>query len=331
MKKTAFYAFMMAAVVGTSFTACHDGDDDDEEGSSNYTSNFSNPKIDESIIGKASAKIGVYSYVLTSPEYADVYCYSLADKQTIMDNYMDESNQLTDEGVEYVGGSNFYGGFTPTWFEANVTAESDTAGTCWYLAPASGAYKSNNSALLCNPGSICKAFFSRHIAADITSVAALALVGDVKYIYVCPTALYNEMENGNTNGYISDYVTLPAGASIQVVVYGYVDSFNITSWDKTLNSFKNAFSSASGGGTLCTEVATLASADADGKVTVNKEWQKIDLSSIDDNYLFEVYIRVVGSDGKELSSYTLCDDLKTFLVSDITFEGKNSLLSAIGL
>ena len=331
MKKTAFYAFMMAALVGTSFTACHDDDDDEDGGNSDFTSDFSNPKLDASAIGTLTGKAGVETYVLTSDQYVDLYSYSFLDRQTIIDNYFDDNGHITDEGVAALGKTeNYYGGFTPTWFAADDDSdESNPDG--WYRIPASKSFHSGNSALICNPGIVCKTIFSRHIAADFDAAAAWLNVGKVKYIWVSPTALFEGLENNNTDGYIEDFVALPAGAQIQVVVYGYVDSFDISNWSKTIKSFENAFNVAKGGGQRCEDIKTLAIADEEGKVTVNKEWQKIDLSSISKNYLFEIDIRVVDKDGKSISNYSLPTDLTYILVDDITFEGKSMLSSILGL
>ena len=328
MKKTAFYAFMMAALVGTSFTACHD-DDDDEDGSfSDTQANFANTTIDASIIGKASGQLGLETYVLTSDEGIDVYSYSTLPQGTIIENYFDENGHITPEGIAALG-ENFYGGFTPTWQKAN---NSDEENPYAYLLPANkSSYNSGSSALICNPGLVCRAFFSKHLGLDAKSLQAAGLIGDAKYLYVSPIAIYNELETGNEEGLIENYVALPADNKIQVVVYGYVDSFDVTNLNKTLNSFKGAFASATSGGTLCADIKDIAVADGEGKVTVNKEWQKIDLSSLSDYYLFEIDIRVVGKDGKTNKDYELSDDLKLILVDDITFESKGigGLISGI--
>lgn len=317
MKRTLLNIAVLACT-STVFTACHK-DDEDGEKWGNYVSNFSNPFIEESIIGKASAQMGVNTYYLTSPEFCDVYCYSAADKAALIE-LMNTDASLTSEGVKYLG-ENFYGGFTPTWFAANDTTEDNPL---WYLTPISKSYYSNSSALLVNPGEVCKALFSKHIAADVKSLMSALLVDEISCMYVCAPKIYEALENNNQGNYewIDNYVALPAGNSIQLVVYGYVDSFNVSNWTKTLNTFKNAFKQAAQGGALCAQPITLASADANGKVTVNKEWQKMDLTDLDDFYLFEVYIRVVDANGKVNNEYALPDDLKYALIDDITFTGR---------
>ena len=330
MKKQLLFALGITCVASC-LTACHDDDDDD--GVSDFTSDFSNPKIDKSVIGTFTGKAGVETYILTSDQYVDLYTYSTLDKQTIIDNYFDETNpnHITDEGVAALG-ENFYGGFTPTYFNA-YDEDENTNPTYWFLLPASKTYHSGNSALICNPGKLCKTIFSRHIATDFDAAAAWLNVGAVKYIWVSPTTLYEGLEDNNADKLIDDFVALPAGAKIQVVVYGYVDSFDVSNVSKTITSFQKAFASATGGGTLCADIKDIAVADAEGKVTVNKEWQKIDLSSLSDFYLFEVYIRVVDKDGKSISSetYSLPSDLNYIYVDDITFEGKDVLSTILNL
>lgn len=313
MKKHLFFALALSCAT-LSLTACHD--DDSSDGSSedaSYIYSTSSIGIDESIIGSSTAKMGLFTYVLTSNSIS-VYCYNLGDKQTICENYMNADNTLTAEGIAYLG-SNFYGGFTPTWYPAN--SEDDDS---WYLTPAGGSYKSNNAALLCNPGVACKAMFHKQIAASASGLASIALVKEPVCLYACPIELYNDLESDSVQC-VDNYVALPAGDEIRLVVYGFVDSFNLSNWDKTLNSFKSAFSSATSGGTKCSSYITLAKADDKGKITVNKDWQKIDLADLKDFYCFECYIEVVKKDGTKDSNYELPDDLNMCLVSDISFNG----------
>jgi len=312
MKKTAFYAFMMAAVVGTSFTACHDSDGEDGEEGASYVFDSSSITIDESVIGKASAKSGVETYTLTS-NMISVYCYNLGDKQTIIDNYIGDSG-LTEDGLGYLA-DKIFGGFTPCAIDPNDENR-------WYLTPADTTDNAKNSSLICNPGTICKALFHKELAASATGLLSVALVKGPVCLYAAPITLYNELETNNADGLIDQYTALPAGDEIRLVVYGYIDSFNISNWSKTLDSFKGILTSVKNNGTKSANYVTLAKADANGKVTVNKSWQKLDLTDLEDFYCFECYIEVVKADGSVDSNYTLCDDLNFCSVKKISFDGR---------
>lgn len=313
MKKHLLFALGVACAA-TCLTACHDSDGSDDEDGASYAFDASSVVINESVIGSASAKTGVETYTLTS-NMISVYCYDLGDKQTIIDSYIDETtSNVTNDGLTYLG-ENFYGGFTPIWFDANDE-------NLWYLSPTDTTSNAKYSSLLCNPGDICKALFHKELAISTTGLMSVVLVKGPVSITVAPIALYSEMENGNSDGIISDYTALPAGDEIRFVVYGYIDSFNVSSWDKTLSTFKGIWNSTTSGGQKSANYITLAKADSNGNVTVNKDWQKMSLTDLDDYYCFECYIEVVKSDGTKDTSYTLCDDLKYCTIKNISFDGR---------
>ena len=336
MKKTAFYAFMMAAVVGTSFTACHDSDSEDEEGS--YVASFYSPKISESVFTKILQYGGVYSYVLQDggSGYVDAWHYSQLPANDIVDAGFDTTGVALDHSFMPTLFEKNGGGFTPAWTSANDSKD----GYEFYL-PISGEYHSSNgtNALICNPGQICKAFFSKHLSGDFDALLAAMSVGKLEKLYVQPNKSYKALYDSTfVAGYEAgafDVAALPANHKIVFQIYGYVDHFNVSSFKNVISTFKNAASKSAKGGTLGGEVV-LAESDANGNVTVNTEWQELDLSSLEKYYLYEAYINVIDTKtGQTSTSYTIDSssnlDLGYVWVDDLTFESANLLSKLVSL
>ncbi|MCR5695855.1 MAG: hypothetical protein K6G73_02640 [Marinilabiliaceae bacterium] len=330
MKKTAFYAFMMAAVVGTSFTACHDSDDDDGEDS--YVASFYSPKISESVFTKLTKYANLYSYILQDggSGYVDVWHYNMLPPDEIIASGFDTTGVALDHSYMKDLFGNSQGGFCPAWTSADDT-NSDNAP---YYLPISGTYhnESGSNALICNSGMICKALFSKHLSGDFDALLAAMSVGKLQKLYVQPNACYKALIDSENFGYEVNVTPLPANHKIVFRIYGYVDSFNASSFKKAINTIKDAGKSVSNGGKLGGEIV-LAEADANGKVTVNTEWQEMDMSALEKYYLYEAYVTVVDGNGKDSDTYTIENnaDLGYVWVDDLTFESANLLSKLVSL
>jgi len=323
MKKTAFYAFMMAAVVGTSFTACHG--DDDEDGDGDVVATFASPYIQYLPVQALSSKVGVNAYALSDDEHKiDVYHFNTDD----LSAYLDTTGE-TRISSQYLSKmwEGFYGGFTPTYCAANDENE--------YAVPMCHEFHSGNSALICNPGAACRSLIAKNypLEMDLTNLISSGLaaltVGDAKELYVCPTDYYTALTNSTVASELG-ITALPANHRIEFVMYGYVKSFSFTNFKQLLNTITEAGKSVGDGGEKCSDVKILAETDAEGNLTVNKEWQKVDLSDIGHYYLLEAYIRVVDKEtNKESSTYQIDASNNTYLgyvvIDGITFESKSIL------
>jgi len=328
MKKHLLFALGVACAA-TCLTACHDSDgSDDEDG---YVANFYSPKISESVFTKLLnyTGMGVYSYVLQDggSGYVDVWHYNTLSSEDITSTGFDTTGvQLSHDYMDDLF-QGFYGGFSPAWTSAN-----DEENSLEYYLPISGTYhtESGSNALICNPGSVCKALFSKHLSGDFSALLAAMSVGKLQKLYVqpnkCYKALYDETFTSNYNGI--DVAALPANTKIVFQIYGYVDHFNVSSFKEAINTIKNAASATASGGKLGGEIV-LAESDSNGKVTVNTEWQELDLSSLEKYYLYEAYIKVINSTTGKDSEYTIDANTNTDLgyvwVDDITFESANIL------
>lgn len=319
MKKHLLFALGLS-VVAVSLTACH-GDDDDEDG---IVATFNSPYIQYNPANTLTSKMGVNSYVLSNDDRKiDVYHFSTDD----LSQYLDTTGETRIQSSKLEDMWNgFYGGFTPTYFTADNTEE--------YAVPMCGTFHSGNSALICNPGMACRSIFSKHypleMAMDNLISAGLAALtmGDAQELWVAPTDYYQALTNEQ---YASDLdvAQLPANHRIEFVVFGYVKSFSFKNMKELITTTVNAAKQVGEGGTECASVAVLAETDANGAVTINKDWQKIDLSAdkFGHHYLFETYIRVIDkATGSESKSYTIDastnSSLGYVLVDDITFEAK---------
>lgn len=301
MKK--FFIFAVAlACANFTLVACDDDDDDDSEEDSTTTivADFtSGVTYDEALYSYATGIADVNTYIFTdADEVCDVYTYSTSEE---------------------VDSESWYGGFIPTWFTATDTATS-------VYAPISGTFNSGSGALLCNPGTACRAMFMQHSSSDYSLSSLLSSV-TLAGIYVNNTWLYKALANGDTD-VLDEYEIDPleAGQSITLVVNGYV------SGDYSYDSFSSFFSSIASdatvlltGGVQCENTVTLAECDSDGNVTVLEDWTFIDLSDMADYKLIEVSIETDGfDDDEELNDY-----LNIVLVDDITYASESTLSSLI--
>lgn len=323
MKKR-FSIMALALVAAFGFTACHD---DDEDENSATISNFDgSANIGLSIFDNISSKTGVYTFYITDEnQIADLYSFAYESKE--VSSKWGEPNgntvQFTAEGLVNYGEEAYYGGFCPTWF----TADDETQ----IYAPACKSYNGTHTgALLCNPGTVCKTFFTRHMALDMTSAMAAIKKLKVSSLYVCPIDAYNYIgvseDEKPYDGFAAD--SIPANHEIQFVVYGYVNHCSFNNIKDALSKLKSVAAEVGDGGLMCETPAVLAKTDEKGNLTVNKNWQKLDLSSIKDCYLLECAIRVVDTTtGKTSKTYVIDgennEDLNYVLISDIAFTGRS--------
>lgn len=307
---------MAAAVVATGMTACHNDDD----GDGNYVASF------ESVAGLSTlpgmgymANLGLYQYAMSDANgYTDAYIFTSAPYGNLnSEEATDDPNAGTTSVDVTQLAESYYGGFCPTTFAANSDEDNYT--------PACGEYHSGNGALICNPGLACKALFSRHIGADLSTLMGFMSVGKkVLGLWVAPTTemAYVDpvrFEEAKQKFELDNVEPLPANTRIEFVVYGYVESFDLSNFKKAVKTIKDAGAGMASGGKLAA-VVTLVSSDANGKVTVNSDWQYVDLSGTK-AYLWEAALRVVDQNGKTVDSYSLTDEMTNYcLVDDITYE-----------
>lgn len=309
MKK--YIALASAFACALTFSACHDDDDDDDK---DYVADFTTINQVSYIPGAQTAanKAGLNAFMLSDVNgYTDVTGYFIADTTEITANMKIDENMF----------ENFYGGFCPTAFEANDEQYD-------YFRPACDTYHSGTNALVCNTGTLCRALFTRrHFAASMTAIGSLFL-GDMEGLWACPTAAYNYLttEDGRKTLGVT---TSPKNIEIRLVVYGYIKTLSLGSWNTLKDMLKTNIKGANG--TQSKNYAVLAKTDTNGNWTVNKDWQYVDLDDIEDYYMFEVALQVVdASTGKTSSALTLEDygdgqnGLNYCMVDDITCEN-NSL------
>lgn len=306
MKK--YLALACAFACAPLLSSCHDDDDDDDD----YVADYSSVNKVSYIPGAQTAanKMGLNAFMLSDANgYTDVTSYM----------YADESEITAPLVIDEAKFENFYGGFCPTAFAA--TDESYP-----YFTPANGAYHSGSSALVCNPGTLCRALFARrHFAVDMSAAMSAFFVGDMEGLWVAPTAAYNYLttaEGLSTLGVTSS----PANIEVRFVVYAYIKSLGVTGWSSLLSMLKT---NATESDVRSASYAVLAKTDANGNWTVNKEWQYVDLDDVEDYYIFEAALQVVDSaTGKTVSSFALEDygdgtnGLNYCMVDDITCESK---------
>lgn len=321
-------AFALVAAFG--FTACHDDDEEDENSAT--VSNYNQSAImGASMLNNLSSKAGVTTcYFTDESQIADFYTFSTETVDVISEHGTLTGSTLSmdKEGLAFYGDEAWYGGFCPTWF-----APDDEEQT---LVPACHSYHgSNTGALICNPGTACRTMFSRHMSADLTSVMAAIKKLKISSLWVCPVEAYSYIGKSDDEeglGSFYELPALPANHEIQFVVYGYVEHCSLSNFQEAIKTLKDAGSSVAAGGKMCETPVVLASTDADGKLTVNAEWQKLDLSSIKDCYLLEAAIRVVEVDpttgtGKTSQKFSIDDQENGFLnyvlISDVAFTGRS--------
>lgn len=320
MKK--FFIFAVAlACANFTLVACDDDDDDDSEEDSTTTivADFTDGvTYDDALYSYVTSIADVNTYIFTdADEVCDIYTYATSE-EIVSAVLSGTASYVTNEAIA-TASSDWYGGFIPTWFTATDTATS-------VYAPISGTFNSGSGALLCNPGTACRAMFMQHSSSDYSLSSLLSSV-TLAGIYVNNTWLYKALANGDTD-VLDEYEIDPleAGQSITLVVNGYV------SGDYSYDSFSSFFSSiasdATGlltGGVQCENTVTLAECDSDGNVTVLEDWTFIDLSDMADYKLIEVSIETDGFDEDE----ELNDYLNIVLVDDITYASESTLSSLI--
>lgn len=293
----------MAAALAFAFnlTACHDDDDDD----SDYVADFTSCAAASTLPGLSTvgSYAGVNSYMLSDASgYTDVYTFTQSSVDTT----------TFPMAITKSFADGWYGGFCPTWFTA--TDEES------YYTPACGEYHSGSGCVIANPGTVCRALFSKHYALDFSTIMGALMITDIKGLYVCPTDAYNYLttEAGRTElG-----VTNPTSAcKIQFCVYGYIESFSFNNLKTFVTTVVNAGKSIGTGGTMCSNTIDLATFDG-STWTVNKDWQYLDLTPINNCYMFEAYLRVVDSNNKVVTTFEVSDEnfLNYACVDDITYE-----------
>ncbi|MCQ2226314.1 MAG: hypothetical protein MJZ01_00185 [Bacteroidales bacterium] len=344
MKKHLIFALGLS-IAACSLTACHDDDGDDENGGnvvSDYSANVQVMTM-PTMFSNFTDNLGAAAYMLSDGNI-NVFTYvsGTSAENPIVDAF-NNATGVTEEGedgeesvsVEKTALSNsdfpaiyeaWYGGFTATWPEKE---DGD-----WYdmITPIDGTYANNYNCLIANPGTVCKAIFTKNLSslmANISMKKAVSLNVQAPMIY----KYLKDAADGNADAKSTidawDIQTLPANTKIEVIVYGYVESFNMTSIKNALASLKNAAAGAAKGGKELGRV-TLIETDAEGKVTtLCDKWKEIKFAS--QTYLGEVYIKA-STNGKDVTAdfFTDAEDgknntswLNNVLVDKIAFEGRS--------
>lgn len=314
MKK---YFLLALTCLAFTFTACHD--DDDEEGDKDYVMSYETPKVNTTgVFDMIANTTGVSTFTLSDAlGYSDIYFFS-NDGAKVKEYALQAGDLTLSQATLDSICQSFYGGFYPTWFEANDEEE-------WFT-PYNGTFHSGNGALLCNPGLVCRSFFSKHIQLDMSAGMSALLLKEIKCLYVNTTSVYELFEDKEGNAELREgleIVDLPKNSRIEFVVYGYIDSFRFNDFKSFFSALKGGATQVANGGKEGTPL-TIAETDANGKTTVKvKDWTRVDLSDIDDCYLFEAYLRVVDANGKTIDTYDLNHSyLNYILVDDITYKGR---------
>ena len=280
MKK--FLSLAAAFACAFSFSACHDSDSEDD---GDYYADFSSVAAVSYIPGvyKTSSITGVNSYMLSDANgYTDAYCFttwSVGDTASIS-----STNPLIPD-EDLIDG--FQGGMCPSTIDAATNAGYSN------LTPACDSLPSSKTGgyLICCPGTLERALFSKHFAVDITAAFSYLRLKGMKSFEVCPVKGYDDINSELSTSYKNH--------KIQFVLYGYVTSFNFSSFSKALETIKNAGKNVGSGGDKVATI-TLATSNSSGTWTVNDAWQKIDVSD-DKHYLYEGYLQVVDASGNTVS------------------------------
>ncbi|MCQ2204186.1 MAG: hypothetical protein MJZ15_07070 [Bacteroidales bacterium] len=341
MKKHLLFALGLAVVAG-SFTACHSDDDGDGDGNvkSDFSANvqvmnmpamFSNytDQLEASAYMLSDGNINVFTFQEGTSTDNPIY-------NAFQGGSIDTPAEGTD-GDEYyaevektaLASSDFpkiyeawYGGFTPTWKAAVDEDAYDL------ITPIDGTYSNDVNCLVANSGTVCKAIFTKNLSspfAYITMKKALKLKVQAPKIY---KDLKDAAEGNKTaldNIDLWELDLLPANTKIEVIVYGYVESFRMSNIKTALASLKAAGQGMAKGGKELGRV-TLIETDANGKVTtLCDSWKEIVFST--QTYLGEVYMKA-STNGKDVTAEFFSTEAQTsllnnVLVDDITFEGRS--------
>ncbi|MBQ2322660.1 MAG: hypothetical protein II375_08940 [Bacteroidales bacterium] len=311
MKK--YLALASALLCAASLTACHDdGDDDDDV--QDYVADFTSAAKVSYIPGAqtAASKVGLNAFMLSDNQgKTDVACYMYADESEITEGYV-----IDEEKFE-----NFYGGFCPTGFSADDPSWDP-------YRPITDAYHSGSGALVCNPGTLCRPLFTRrHFAADLGAVSSQLTLGDMKGLWVCPTAQYAKLKTaeGRSELGISSSVK---NVQIRFYIYAYINSLSLGKLSEIIDMLKTNLKESD---TRAKNYVVLAECDANGEWSVAEGWKYLDLEDVEDFYVFEATISAVDkSTGKTVSTIELQGDdvedsnkLNYCMVDDITVESKS--------
>jgi len=308
MKK--YLALACAFSCAAALTACHDDDDDDD---SDYVSDFTSINKVSYVPGVQTAanQAGLDAFLLSDSEgKTDIACYMYSG-MTIGDTVI-----IDEEWFD-----NFYGGFCPTAFTADDESYDP-------YRPITGSYHSGSGALVCNTGTLCRAlYFRRHFGVDMSSALSNLFLGDMEKMYVCPTAQYKKLttSDGLTELGIS---SSPANIQIRFYVYGYIKSLSLSSWTAVKEMLKTNIKDSD---VKSSSYAVLAETDANGNWSVASDWVELDLSDIEDYYVFECAMQVVDkTTGKSVSTFSIDDGtvdggnkLNYCIVDDVTVENKS--------
>lgn len=274
MKKYIAMACAMTCALG--FTAC--SDDDDNNTPSNHVCDFTTSNSFSTIPGLSTLGnwTGMNCYMLSDAQgWCDISCYTRTDIDTTAISFSPDQ--------DFVDG--FYGGFCPM--------TSSLAGANEEFAPTASDIPSTGY-VVCNDGKACRAIFTRrHFAMDMSAIGSALLCGDAEELYVCPVKTYEKLTTAD--GIAELGIGTKANVEIRFVVFGFVENISLSGWQNLVNMFKNSQvkDELGKGGALCSSYATLAKSDADGNWTINKDWQRIDLESIEDYYIFECGLQVL--------------------------------------
>lgn len=308
MKK--YLALASTLALAALLPAC---DDDNSNDDGLYVSDFTTINKVSYIPGSQllANKTGLNAFLLSDEEgKTDIACYMYADTSEIV-------APLTPSESWF---ENFYGGFCPTAFSADDDSWDP-------YRPITGSYHSGSGALVCNPGTACRALYMRrHFGADLSTLTSNLFLGDMERLYVCPTAQYKKLTTSDGLEELG-ITSFPSNIQIRLVVYAYVKSLNVSS----LSAIKDLFSTnLKESDVKSSSYAILAQSDDEGDWTVNDYWQEIDLDDVDDYYVFECKLQVTNANGKVVSSFTLDDDnvdgsnkLNYCIIDDITVEDKS--------
>lgn len=354
MKKHLLFA-LGVALAATPLTSCHG---DDEDGDGNVSSDFSGdvevmtmPKQLTNITDNMNAtgymlsdgSINVFTFVTGTSEDNAIYNSFFSGNPNVESTEGEGEEGAGEEYAEvektaldindypkiWEGG--FYGGFLPTFNAEEGTEAYDI------VKPIDGTYKNGKNCLIANPGTVCKALFTKNLSSPMAHLmlkkcCRLNVQANMMYKYLqlaanSPESAEGQKAKANLDAW--GIGLLPANTKINAVVYSYVTNFSITSIKDAFNTIKNLSSQIGHGGNEIGRV-TLIETDADGKVTTLCDtWQTIQFS--EKTYLGEVYLeaRTLDAEGKDKNTTEdlLGTDsmLNYVLVDDITFEGRSLL------
>lgn len=340
MKKHLLFALGLAVAAG-SLTACHDDDGEDD---GNVTSDFSDnvsvatfPNLMVKYVSNtgvvpymlSDGNIQVFHYTTGEPENNPVYnsFFTSGNVEVEGEDSGDESAAVEKTALsssdfpklyEEETGNYFYGGFTPTWgAKVGVDDAAD------FTVPIDGTYANNFNCLLANPGTFCKALFTK----NFSSIMANIMLKKITSVSVQAPMIFDYYAKKDTSN-ISAWelpTTLPANIRIEAVAYGYVESFSVKKLSDALKALKDVASDVADGGTEEGAVTLIETDENSNVIKVCDKWETINFGK--KTYLGEIYIRVIDKKtGKKAATDYLGTDyamLNYVLVDNIKFEGRS--------